>query len=70
MDSTTSTFDNYGTPIYISPEQRQKEQVDSKTDIYALGIILFELFYPNKMPCDERYKVFTENKLFYLFLCR
>lgn len=32
-----------GTPAYISPEQIQNEPVTAKTDIYSLGIMLFEL---------------------------
>ena len=57
MDSmnTASTFEGCGTPLYISPEQKNKGHVDSKTDIYSLGIILFELFYP--MTSEKRYEV-------------
>jgi len=42
--SMTATTGVIGTPAYMSPEQAESRPVDARTDIYAIGLIIYELF--------------------------
>lgn len=54
-----------GSPDYLSPEQARSEPVTPQTDIYSLGVMLYEVLaghhpFPNGSPVERMYKHLNE----------
>ncbi|MCA9814431.1 MAG: serine/threonine protein kinase [Cyanobacteria bacterium HKST-UBA01] len=41
IETLTKSGSIVGSPLYMSPEQTQSEEVDERTDIYSLGCVMF-----------------------------
>lgn len=45
----TQTGRNVGSPLYMSPEQIQSHEIDARTDIFSLGVVLYQML-TGKLP--------------------
>lgn len=55
LDSSELTLAGYmmGTPSYLSPEGLKGERVDTRSDLYAVGLVLLELLTGDKIKVGE-----------------
>jgi serine/threonine-protein kinase len=54
----------FGTPSYMSPEQAKAEAVDARTDVYAAGVVLFQLLAGHLPYAGDSYEQILKAQVF------
>ena len=62
LDAVTRTGDRVGTHAYMSPQQAAGEPLDVRTDIYSLGLTLFEMVSGERAVVGETIQQVYQNR--------
>jgi serine/threonine protein kinase len=57
----TATGELFGSPVYMSPEQCAGQQLDARSDVYALGCVMYETL-TGKLPCAGKTVIETVSR--------